>query len=65
MRGLGIDTDVIEACLNHITDSGGLRGLYQQHDFGPEKEAAFIKWSLEVARIVSTQSFVELGQKVA
>jgi integrase len=65
MRGLGIDTDVIEACLNHITDSGGLRGLYQQHDFGPEKEAAFIKWNLEVARIVSIQSFVEIGKEAA
>jgi integrase len=53
MQRLGIEGEIVEACLNHITESGGLRGNYQQHDFGPEKVRAFEAWSREVLRIVS------------
>ena len=68
MRGLGVDGDVVEACLNHITDSGGLRGTYQQHDFTREKREALEKWSREVVRIVSaepTHSLVANASKAA
>ena len=51
MQRIKIRREVIEACLNHV--AGGIIGVYQTHDYGPEKVVAFDTWAAEVHRIVT------------
>lgn len=51
---LGIRFEVTEAVLNHISGAkGGVAGIYQRHDWGPEKRSALDAWAKHVAAIVA------------
>lgn len=54
LQRLGIRFEVTEAVLNHVSGAkGGVAGVYQRHDWAPEKRAALDAWATEVDRIVS------------
>lgn len=49
MQRLGIRFEVTEAILNHRSGSrAGVAGIYQRHDWGPEKKAALQAWSKHI-----------------
>lgn len=50
MARIGIPNDHAERCLGHVI--GGIRGVYDHHDYREEKRAAFEKLAREIARIV-------------
>jgi len=53
LQRLGVRLEVTEAVLNHISGSrGGIAGVYQRHDWGAEKRAAFDAWAAHVVSIV-------------
>ena len=57
MAKLGIQLQVIEKILNHISGSfRGVVGVYQRHSFADEKRAALDAWARQVATIVSGQT---------
>lgn len=46
MQRLGVRFEVTEAVLNHVSGSkSGVAGIYQRHDWGPEKRDALNLWS--------------------
>lgn len=46
MQRLGVRFEVTEAILNHVSGSrSGVAGVYQRHDWGPEKVRALQSWS--------------------
>ena len=49
MRQLGVDYDVVEACLNHVNNTVG--GVYQRYDFMHERRAAFDVWGQALAAL--------------
>lgn len=56
MQRLGIQREVTEAVLNHISGSrAGIVGVYQRHDFAEEKRHALNAWAAEVARIIAVK----------
>jgi integrase len=49
LQRLGVRLEVTESVLNHISGSrGGIRGVYQQHDWATEKRAALDAWAAHV-----------------
>jgi len=53
LQKLGVRLEVTEAVLNHVSGSrGGIRGVYQQHDWADEKRAALTAWGEKLAAIV-------------
>lgn len=54
MQRLGVRFEVTEAILNHVSGSrSGVAGIYQRHDWGPEKKAALQAWSDHIERLFS------------
>ena len=53
---LGIPVEHTEALLNHKISTAGLVGIYQRHDYGPEKKLAVELWDERLAEIVSSKS---------
>ncbi|MCH2393226.1 tyrosine-type recombinase/integrase [Oceanibaculum sp.] len=54
LQKTGARLEVTEAVLNHVSGSrAGIVGVYQTHDFGPEKRAALAVWSDHVERLLS------------
>lgn len=54
MQRLGVRFEVTEAILNHVSGSkSGVAGVYQLHDWGPEKKTALQAWSDYVAGLMS------------
>jgi hypothetical protein len=52
LQRLGVVLQVVEAVLGHISGSrAGIVGVYQRHEFEPEKRQALEAWAGEVARI--------------
>lgn len=51
MGRLGVSQMVAEQCLSH-TAKGGLVKVYDQHSYGDEKRAAWLKWAEHVAELV-------------
>jgi integrase len=50
---IGIDLPTIEQILNHQSGSfAGIVGVYQRHDFIPEKKLALQRWAQHVASLV-------------
>ena len=44
---------VIERALNHVSESfGGLRGVYQRHEFSVEMTDAFRRWDAHLRTII-------------
>jgi len=53
MQRLGVRFEVTEAILNHVTGArSGVAGVYQRHNWAPEKEAALQAWSDHVERLL-------------
>ncbi|NML95153.1 tyrosine-type recombinase/integrase [Novosphingobium olei] len=53
MQRLGVRFEVTEAILNHVSGSkSGVAGVYQLHDWGPEKKAALEAWSEHIESIL-------------
>ena len=50
----GIDTDIAERCLGHAI--GGVRGIYDRHEFEQEKRKAFEALAALIGRIVDGES---------
>jgi integrase len=56
MQRLGVRFEVTEAILNHVSGSkAGVAGVYQLHDWGPEKKAALQAWSRHVQGLLETK----------
>jgi integrase len=54
MAELGVRTDVIELCVNHVSGSrGGIAGVYNHSELLPERKAALERWSAHIAGLVS------------
>ena len=53
---LGIPVEHTEALLNHKISTAGLVGIYQRHDYGPEKKRAIELWDERLAEIVGSTS---------
>ncbi|MFC4293549.1 tyrosine-type recombinase/integrase [Novosphingobium tardum] len=54
MQRLGVRFEVTEAVLNHVSGSkSGVAGVYQLHDWGPEKKAALKAWSDHITAILT------------
>lgn len=54
MQRLGVRFEVTEAILNHKSGSrAGVAGIYQRHDWGPEKKAALQSWSDHIERLLT------------
>jgi len=53
MQRLGVRFEVTEAILNHVSGSkSGVAGVYQLHDWGPEKRSALGAWSKHIAGLL-------------
>jgi integrase len=54
MQRLGVRFEVTEAILNHVSGSrSGVAGIYQRHDWRPEKQTALQAWSDHIERLMS------------
>jgi integrase len=52
----GVNADVAERCLGHVI--GGVRGIYDRHEYFEEKKRAFEALALQIDRIVNPQANV-------
>lgn len=50
---LGISMQTIEALINHVGSRAGIVGVYQTHNFAPEKRQAIGMWEQELMQIVN------------
>lgn len=56
MQRLGIRFEVTEAVLNHVSGSrSGVAGVYQRHDWKPEKRAALDAWAAHIKSVVTVE----------
>jgi integrase len=54
MQRLGVRFEVTEAILNHVSGSkSGVAGVYQLHDWGPEKRTALQAWCDHIAVLLT------------
>jgi len=69
MQRLGVRFEVTEAILNHVSGSkSGVAGVYQLHDWGPEKRAALQAWSDHLDSLLNdkdTSNVVTLAERRA
>jgi hypothetical protein len=56
MSRAGVNSDHAERCLGHTI--GGVRGVYDRHEFYDEKKRAFEALAALIARIVNPQKNV-------
>ena len=56
MSRAGVNTDIAERCLGHVI--GGVRGVYDRHEYYDEKAKAFEALAGQIERIVSPQENV-------
>lgn len=62
MQRLGVRFEVTEALLNHVSGSrAGVAGIYQRHDWKPEKVAALDAWNAHLSMIFDQASEVVAG----
>lgn len=55
LQRLGVRLEVTEAVLNHLSGSrSGIVGVYQRHNYFPEKKSALVAWEREVRRLART-----------
>lgn len=53
MQRLGVRFEVTEAILNHVSGSkAGVAGVYQRHDWAPEKRKALDAWARHIAGLL-------------
>jgi integrase len=54
MAELGIQPHIIEAVLNHVSGhKGGIAGIYNRAQYGPEKAQALARWDEHISSIVA------------
>lgn len=54
MQRLGVRFEVTEAILNHVSGSkSGVAGVYQRHDWAPEKRAALTAWANHIQALLT------------
>ncbi|MDR7155378.1 integrase [Sphingobium xenophagum] len=54
MQRLGVRFEVTEAILNHVSGSkSGVAGVYQRHDWAPEKRAALAAWANHIQALLT------------
>lgn len=57
MQRLGVNLQVVEAVLGHISGSrAGVVGIYQRHEFADEKRQALDRWAAHVGALVSGEA---------
>jgi integrase len=57
MANIGVQPHIIEAVLNHISGyKGGIAGIYNRAQYGPEKAQALARWDEHVASVVHKRS---------
>ena len=56
MSRAGVNADVAERCLGHVI--GGVRGIYDRHEYFEEKKRAFELLARQIERIVNPQANV-------
>src|SRR5262249_3710530 len=56
MSRAGVNADIAERCLGHVI--GGVRGIYDRHEYFEEKKRAFEALSSQIERIVNPQTNV-------
>jgi integrase len=57
LQRLGVRLEVTEATLNHISGTrDGIAGVYQLHDWAPDKRAALDAWAAHVMAIVERRT---------
>ena len=65
LQKLGVRFEVTEAVLNHVSGSkSGVAGIYQRHDWRPEKKVALQSWADHVASVLTgadTTNVVQLA----
>lgn len=63
---LGIRLEVTEAALNHVSGArAGIVGVYQRHEWGPEKREAFDAWAAHVAALNAPKEIKESEEAVS
>ncbi|WP_394728193.1 tyrosine-type recombinase/integrase [Altererythrobacter sp. GH1-8] len=63
MQRLGVRFEVTEAILNHVGESkSGVAGIYQRHDWGPEKKAALQAWSDHIKSLLTKKDETNVVQ---
>jgi integrase len=66
LQRLGVRLEVTEAVLNHVSGSrGGIAGIYQLHDWAPEKRAALNAWAEHAMAIVEQWTSADNVVKLA
>ena len=61
LQRLGVQLEVTEAVLNHVSGSrDGVVGIYQRYQFEDEKRIALDRWAIELASIVDNRSAASL-----
>lgn len=53
MARLDCPREHVEAALNHISDRGGLIGIYKRHDFQSKGGMALLRWQAHVAALIT------------
>jgi hypothetical protein len=57
LQKLRVPLEVTEAILGHVSGSrAGIVGIYQKHDYAPEKRAALEVWGAHVMALVEGQA---------
>ena len=57
LQRLGVRLEVTEAVLGHVSGSrAGIVGVYQRHEYGPEKRQALDAWARHVHAVISGQA---------
>ena len=53
MAEIGIQPHIIEAVLNHVSGhKGGIAGIYNRAQYGPEKAQALARWDQRIRKLV-------------
>ena len=54
MQRLGVRFEVTEAILNHVSGAkSGVAGVYQRHDWAPEKRSALDAWAEHIGKLLN------------
>ena len=56
MSRAGVPTDHAERCLGHVI--GGVRGVYDRHEFHAEKKRAYEALAVQIDRIINPEENV-------
>ena len=69
MQRLGVRFEVTEALLNHTSGArSGVAGVYQRHDWGPEKQEAIRLWTERLRTLIFDEGvsrYTDGGTKIA